>query len=246
MNNEITNQSLYSTSNCPHNVYTSLKKGFFQVPVSVCSDICPPGTRKLSRKGEPFCCFDCIPCTFGEYSNSTDTPDCLRCPKEQWSSEDKSTCIHMPMEFLSFSDPLTLSLLGFALLGNVMALMVAVLLISFWKRLILKSTNFVVHCIMLVAIEGCFGSSMTFVGQPTDLLCQLRHPLTSVCLNPRSCLCACYNNSTDSFQTCHLTNTNFLFFLHDFPKSTDTWNTLCISTIYFLSNLGFSGKTSAC
>lgn len=42
-----------------------------QVPVSVCSDSCPPGFRKAVRQGEPLCCFDCVPCDSGKISNQT-------------------------------------------------------------------------------------------------------------------------------------------------------------------------------
>ena len=43
----------------------------YQVPVSVCSDSCPPGTRKVLQKGKPICCYDCILCPEGEISNDT-------------------------------------------------------------------------------------------------------------------------------------------------------------------------------
>ncbi|KAG7471654.1 extracellular calcium-sensing receptor-like [Solea senegalensis] len=42
-----------------------------EVPVSVCSASCLPGSRKAVRRGEPICCFDCVPCDSGKISNQT-------------------------------------------------------------------------------------------------------------------------------------------------------------------------------
>lgn len=42
---------------------------FVQVPLSICSTICPPGTRKAMRPNFPVCCYDCVACMPGDISN---------------------------------------------------------------------------------------------------------------------------------------------------------------------------------
>ncbi|KAI3353706.1 hypothetical protein L3Q82_004934 [Scortum barcoo] len=97
-------------------------EGGTQVPVSVCSDSCPPGTRKVLQKGKPICCYDCVPCPEGEISNATDSPDCFRCPKEFWPNTERDTCFPKPVEFLSFDEVLGIILAVFSapVRGNVL------------------------------------------------------------------------------------------------------------------------------
>ncbi|KAI3353712.1 hypothetical protein L3Q82_004940 [Scortum barcoo] len=59
-------------------------EGGTQVPVSVCSDSCPPGTRKVLQKGKPICCYDCVACPEGEISNATEgdvAPNIISIPR---------------------------------------------------------------------------------------------------------------------------------------------------------------------
>uniref|UniRef100_A0A3Q3I9W9 GPCR family 3 nine cysteines domain-containing protein n=1 Tax=Monopterus albus TaxID=43700 RepID=A0A3Q3I9W9_MONAL len=65
----ILNVFLLHYHNCPYIFLIVIY--FMQVPVSVCSEKCPPGTRKVLQKGKPVCCYDCIRCAEGEISNMT-------------------------------------------------------------------------------------------------------------------------------------------------------------------------------
>ncbi|CAL8334770.1 unnamed protein product [Boreogadus saida] len=87
-------------------------------PRSVCSESCPPGTRMARRKNQPDCCFDCIPCSEGEISNRTDSTECLSCPEDFWSSPQRDVCVPKMIEFLSYNDPLGISLTTASLIGT--------------------------------------------------------------------------------------------------------------------------------
>ncbi|XP_034024693.1 extracellular calcium-sensing receptor-like [Thalassophryne amazonica] len=93
-----------------------------KVLVSVCSPSCLPGFRKSVRRGEPACCYDCVPCDSGKISNKTDSIECISCPQDFWSNKYGTSCIPKQVEFLTYDS------LGLVL--NVMALVGAFLTLS--------------------------------------------------------------------------------------------------------------------
>ncbi|KAG7222613.1 hypothetical protein INR49_016141 [Caranx melampygus] len=93
-------------------------------PRSVCSESCPPGTRMARKKGEPECCFDCIPCSEGEISNKTDSMECTSCPEDFWSSPQRDHCVPKTIDFLSYHEPLGICLTATSLLGTLICAVV--------------------------------------------------------------------------------------------------------------------------
>ncbi|XP_034161276.2 extracellular calcium-sensing receptor-like [Pangasianodon hypophthalmus] len=146
-----------------------------QVPVSVCSQSCPPGTRKAVQKGRPICCFDCIPCAEGEVSYITDSITCIKCPPELWSNEKKDTCVLKLVEFLSFDEIMGIILVLFSLLGVSFTICIAVIFFKYKETPIVKANNSELSFLLLFSLFLCFLCSLTFIGQPSEWSCMLRH-----------------------------------------------------------------------
>uniref|UniRef100_A0A3B5Q2J1 Extracellular calcium-sensing receptor-like n=1 Tax=Xiphophorus maculatus TaxID=8083 RepID=A0A3B5Q2J1_XIPMA len=146
-----------------------------QVPVSVCSDKCPPGTRKVLQKGKPVCCYDCIRCAEGEISNSTDAVSCVRCPHESWSNARGDACVKKEAEFLSFEELMGILLTSAALLGTSLTAAVAFIFYRHRKTALVRANNSELSFLLLFSLTLCFLCSLTFIGRPSDWSCMLRH-----------------------------------------------------------------------
>ncbi|XP_052008128.1 extracellular calcium-sensing receptor-like [Xyrauchen texanus] len=146
-----------------------------QVPVSVCSTSCPPGTRRATRPNFPLCCFDCILCAAGEVSNQTDALECVKCLPEFWSNTRQDTCIPKPIEFLSYSDTMGITLLAVALLGSCFTLAVALIFACKRHTPLVRANNSELSFLILSSLWLCFMCALAFIGQPTSWSCGLRH-----------------------------------------------------------------------
>ncbi|XP_034556204.1 extracellular calcium-sensing receptor-like [Notolabrus celidotus] len=146
-----------------------------QVPVSVCTNSCPKGTRKVLQKGKPICCYDCVPCPEGEISNATDSSDCFPCPKEFWPNKERNTCFPKPVEFLSFNEVLGIILATFSVGGASLAIITAAVFLRHRNTPIVRANNSELSFLLLFSLTLCFLCSLTFIGAPSEWSCMLRH-----------------------------------------------------------------------
>uniref|UniRef100_A0A8C5A186 G-protein coupled receptors family 3 profile domain-containing protein n=1 Tax=Gadus morhua TaxID=8049 RepID=A0A8C5A186_GADMO len=144
-------------------------------PRSLCSEICPPGTRMARKKGEPVCCFDCIPCSEGKVSNETDSTECTNCPKDFWSNLRKDHCVPKRMEFISYVEPLGISLTTASLFGALLCTIVLGIFTHHRTTPVVRANNSELSFLILLSLKLCFLCSLLFIGQPRLWTCQLRH-----------------------------------------------------------------------
>uniref|UniRef100_A0A671U7X1 G-protein coupled receptors family 3 profile domain-containing protein n=1 Tax=Sparus aurata TaxID=8175 RepID=A0A671U7X1_SPAAU len=148
---------------------------FMQVPFSVCSGKCSPGTRKVLQKGKPICCYDCLRCAEGEISNITDSITCVQCHPEFWSNERRDACVKKEAEFLSYEEIMGALLTAASLFGTCMTAVVAFIFFRYRQTPVVRANNSELSFLLLFSLTLCFLCSLTFIGRPSEWSCMLRH-----------------------------------------------------------------------
>ncbi|XP_075061840.1 extracellular calcium-sensing receptor-like [Mixophyes fleayi] len=145
-----------------------------ETPRSVCSESCLPGFRKAAIRGQPACCFECVPCLQGEISNQTDSVDCLKCPWDQWPNLQKTKCLLKTTEYLYYEDPLGAALAALSILSSFIPAFILGLFNHCKGTPIVKANNYALSCLLLVSLSLCFLCSLVFIGYPQPESCLLR------------------------------------------------------------------------
>ncbi|XP_030050702.1 vomeronasal type-2 receptor 26-like [Microcaecilia unicolor] len=144
-------------------------------PESRCSPSCLPGFRKLTREGEPVCCYDCIPCPEGEVSNQTDMDACMKCPEDQWPNQKKDACILKVITFLSYEEHLGITLTFICIFLILINTGILGIFIHYKDTPIVKANNRQLSYILLISLMLCFLCSLVFLGHPDKVTCILRY-----------------------------------------------------------------------
>ncbi|XP_031762383.1 vomeronasal type-2 receptor 26 [Xenopus tropicalis] len=154
--------------------YIKWNHKFKQAPESICSESCPPGYRKAPQKGQPACCFDCILCSKGEFSNETDSTSCTECPEDMWANEMHDGCRDKTLEFLSFEEILGGTLAAFSIVGSLLPLSILFIFLKNADTPVVKANNRNLSYTLLVSLFFCYLCALMFIGRPITITCILR------------------------------------------------------------------------
>uniref|UniRef100_A0A670K8X5 G-protein coupled receptors family 3 profile domain-containing protein n=1 Tax=Podarcis muralis TaxID=64176 RepID=A0A670K8X5_PODMU len=146
----------------------------FNQPLSLCNERCPPGFRKKLKEGEPFCCYDCIPCPEGKISDQEDMNDCNQCSEEEYPNNNRDLCIPKDISFLTYGEPLGIILACFALSFSFITALVLGTFLKHHNTPIVKANNRDLTYTLLISLLLCFLSALLFIGRPGRVFCLLQ------------------------------------------------------------------------
>ncbi|KAM9035927.1 vomeronasal type-2 receptor 1-like [Sarcophilus harrisii] len=151
-----------------------------ELPKSVCTELCRPGTRKGIRQGEPICCFDCIPCADGHVSLQPGrvcfpgSRECNKCHEDYWSNEDNSGCVLKEVEFLAYSEALGITLVTLSIFSALVVLAVTVVYVVYRKTPLAKANDRELSFLLQLSLIIILLTSLLFIGKPYDWSCKAR------------------------------------------------------------------------
>ncbi|XP_078515271.1 extracellular calcium-sensing receptor-like [Lissotriton helveticus] len=106
--------------------------------------------------------------------------ECMRCPDDKWSNEKHDHCVLKVTEFLSFEEPLGLTLTIFAAFLTFITSLVLGVFIKYRDTPIVKANNRGLSYLLLASLMLCFLCSIIFVSRPHKLTCMLRQTVFGV------------------------------------------------------------------
>jgi len=147
------------------------KDGKKEIPLSVCSDSCPPGNeRKFSNPGRK-CCWTCSKCPNDTASNISDSDKCLPCSEGYVVKPNQSGCEKYKLLYFDWYGPVGIVIIILIIISIVLIIFALVVFSNNNMHELVLNANYNSLSIFLLALIIMVISPIPLLIQPTESSC---------------------------------------------------------------------------
>ena len=148
-------------------------------PLSRCSHPCSEGFYKLVNKMEP-CCWKCMKCPSGTFSNETNSRDCRPCSSGKKPNDNQTGCEIISYNYMRWDDAWAVVISFSAVTSSFMTLIFFLIFCYFRTTPVVRAFDREFSLLLLLSIAIGLALPIMYPGEPTNFRCRLQDVLPSI------------------------------------------------------------------
>ena len=142
------------------------------VPESICSRSCDGGEYSQPVVNQAQCCWTCKQCAGNRQISNGFV--CHECELGLRPNKDKTNCIYIQPDFLTWSNPLAIIIIALALLGIAATTFVTIVFIVYHNKHLIKASSRELNAVLLCGIMLCYLMPFIYIAKPSPASCAIR------------------------------------------------------------------------
>ena len=150
-----------------------------EIPVSRCSEPCFKGWYKVVDVMTP-CCWTCMKCLLGTFSNETNSRNCRTCPPGSKPNSNQTGCEVISYDYLRWSDPWSIVIL-FSSVTSSLTAFIFFLIFSYYRTTpVVRAFDSEFSLLLLFSIAIGLALPIMYPGEPSNFRCSIQDVLPAV------------------------------------------------------------------
>ncbi len=150
------------------------------LPLSRCSQPCSKGMHKVAKVIEPPCCWKCMKCPLGTFSNETNSISCRACSPGTKPNHNQTGCEVISYDYMRWTDPWAIVISFSAVTSSLTAFVFFLIFCYFRTTPVVRAFDCEFSLLLLLSIAVGLALPNMYPGEPSNFRCSIQDVLPAV------------------------------------------------------------------